>query len=464
MADSMCGPSNGLKGISRHFDSNRSEQHDRITSTRSGHAFSQGEYARQDEEFARFQQGTALLGGPAPINSTHGHVPSEYLTPNPNPHPMLVPMPAPGTVSNTMPNAGVQGLNIANVNQYREPPHAFMNPANSLHQAHPGLPVQAGPSSRPLTTNYPLNHHPASGITPGGMQFGYRPMPSLMAGGMPLNSLPSSLHHQQQQAANATSATDDFDFDAELSAWMERNSLQDQPNTSEKPQESAHNSLEDQAHVSKERAVDAEAKAANLANDLPQLEQNLKHHNEDRTIPNKQPQHQQRLDGLARGQATLDFALEKLRVDRLRRYARAGTTYEPTTAEVEAEASDVAKAEAFHSYYLGRDIIEETIDSLSPEDVGHMLQKQDQLLIQRLTRINRQRMEDAELASAAQRVLNAVSAEDSEKFKSSQFLNMMRKVAAMEVVVRGNDLVNPEAADPTEEKPAPDGTDETTEK
>ncbi|OTA92804.1 hypothetical protein M434DRAFT_317865 [Hypoxylon sp. CO27-5] len=266
MADNMCGPSNGLKGISRHFDANRSEQRDRITSTHPGHAFSQTEHARQDEEFARFQQGTTLLGGPTPINSTHGYVPPQYITPNPNTHPMLVPMPVPPTIPNTMSNAGAQGLNMANVNQYRESPHAFMNSTNSLTQARPGPPVQVGPSSRPPTTNYPLNHHHTPGIMRGSTQFGYRPMPNPMAGPIPFNSQPSSLYHQQPQ--------------------------------------------------------------------------------------------------------------------------------------------------------------------------------------------------DAELASAAQGVLNAVSKEYSEKFKSSRFLDMMRKVAAMDLVVRGNDLVNPEAADSAEGDPASKSTGE----
>ncbi|OTA62255.1 hypothetical protein K449DRAFT_395009 [Hypoxylon sp. EC38] len=460
MADNMCGPSNGLKGISRHFDANRSEQRDRITSTHPGHAFSQTEHARQDEEFARFQQDTTLLGGPTPINSTHGYVPPQYITPNPNTHPMLVPMPAPPTIPNTMSNAGAQGLNMANVNQYRESPHAFMNSTNSLTLARPGPPVHVGPSSRPPTTNYPLNHHPAPGIMRGSTQFGYRPMPNPMAGPIPFNSQPSSLYHQQPQAANATSATDDFDFDAELSAWMERNSLQDQPNTSKEPQESAHNSSEGQAHVSKGKAVDTEATATNLTNDSGQQGQNVDRHDEDRTIPKEQPKYHGTLDEVARAQANYDIQLEEHRVESLEHAIRTGTKSGPPMFGADTEPFDLLKADVFHRYYISRDLIEDNTESLSPEVAKRLLEEQSTILHERLTRINLKRLEDTELASAAKGVLNAVSTEDSEKFKSSRFLDMMRKVAAMDLVVRGNDLVNPEAADSAEGDPASKSTGE----
>ncbi|KAI1501404.1 hypothetical protein F5X99DRAFT_383108 [Biscogniauxia marginata] len=48
---------------------------------------------------------------------------------------------------------------------------------------------------------------------------------------------------------------------------------------------------------------------------------------------------------------------------------------------------------------------------------------------------------DTELARAAQQLVDSVSDNDSEKFKNSSFLQMMRRIAAEEVTVRGNELV-----------------------
>ncbi|KAI8964556.1 hypothetical protein F5Y11DRAFT_88520 [Daldinia sp. FL1419] len=49
--------------------------------------------------------------------------------------------------------------------------------------------------------------------------------------------------------------------------------------------------------------------------------------------------------------------------------------------------------------------------------------------------------EDSELAAAAQQILDSVSGNTSDKFKNSSFIQMMQKIAAQELVVRDNNLV-----------------------
>ncbi|KAI1649269.1 uncharacterized protein F4817DRAFT_32188 [Daldinia loculata] len=49
--------------------------------------------------------------------------------------------------------------------------------------------------------------------------------------------------------------------------------------------------------------------------------------------------------------------------------------------------------------------------------------------------------EDSELAMAAQQILDSVSGNKSDKFKNSGFIQMMQKIAAQELVVRDNNLV-----------------------
>ncbi|KAI5922897.1 hypothetical protein F4810DRAFT_671933 [Camillea tinctor] len=57
---------------------------------------------------------------------------------------------------------------------------------------------------------------------------------------------------------------------------------------------------------------------------------------------------------------------------------------------------------------------------------------------------------DTELARAAQQLVDSVSDNDSEKFRNSSFLQMMRRIAAEEVTVRGNELVETSRAGSTD--------------
>lgn len=50
--------------------------------------------------------------------------------------------------------------------------------------------------------------------------------------------------------------------------------------------------------------------------------------------------------------------------------------------------------------------------------------------------------EDSELAQAAQQILDSVSNNESVKFRESAFMQMMRKIAAQDLVVRNNALVD----------------------
>ncbi|KAI1472769.1 uncharacterized protein F4812DRAFT_24789 [Daldinia caldariorum] len=56
--------------------------------------------------------------------------------------------------------------------------------------------------------------------------------------------------------------------------------------------------------------------------------------------------------------------------------------------------------------------------------------------------VKSQGKEDTELAMAAQQILNSVSGDKSDKFKNSGFIQMMQKIAAQELVVRDNNLVD----------------------
>ncbi|KAI2607983.1 hypothetical protein GGR54DRAFT_619010 [Hypoxylon sp. NC1633] len=62
-------------------------------------------------------------------------------------------------------------------------------------------------------------------------------------------------------------------------------------------------------------------------------------------------------------------------------------------------------------------------------------------------------VEDQELAMAAQQIIDSVADNQSEKFKGSEFLQMMRKIASQDLVVRDNALVAPTQS-PIAEDPA----------
>ncbi|XXG96126.1 hypothetical protein Hte_002405 [Hypoxylon texense] len=61
--------------------------------------------------------------------------------------------------------------------------------------------------------------------------------------------------------------------------------------------------------------------------------------------------------------------------------------------------------------------------------------------------------EDSELVKAAQQILDAVSNNDSTKFQESSFIQMMRKIAAKDLVVRDNALVDASEASTTDAEP-----------
>ncbi|KAI1141267.1 hypothetical protein F5Y05DRAFT_255921 [Hypoxylon sp. FL0543] len=381
MADSMCGPSNGLKSISRHFDANRPEQRDRVNTNGFQQPFAQDQRPRQDAAFASFQQGTASLAEanpasnlrqPLPPTAAHGyHMPGPY-SPVFNPHPQP-------TVPNTSPDAQVPGHNMANASQYHlNSTRTFARSTGPLNQTYPSPPVQAGPSSGHPMTTYPLNHPPAPSMIPGGMHFGYRPMPSLMAGGLEVNSPSLPLQHQQPQAAN-TSATDDFDFDAELSAWMDRNSLQDPPQASEELQEGARDTRADQAE--------------NTLADVG--------------FPTSEP-------------------------------ANAFSQAEPEQDTIPANDHDD--------------------DRELQQDLRRIAEEHERLLWQDVG--------DMELAAAAQGLIDSLSNDTNERIQNSRFLHVMRQVASMNLVVRGDRMVDPETLDepayrdPTQPSPATDSNTE----
>ncbi|KAI0010389.1 hypothetical protein F4779DRAFT_312592 [Xylariaceae sp. FL0662B] len=65
-----------------------------------------------------------------------------------------------------------------------------------------------------------------------------------------------------------------------------------------------------------------------------------------------------------------------------------------------------------------------------------------------------QEQSDTELARAAQQLVDSVSDNTSDKFKNSSFLALMRRIAAKELVVQGNDLVETSQAPVLESEPS----------
>ncbi|KAI0835126.1 hypothetical protein F5Y06DRAFT_277420 [Hypoxylon sp. FL0890] len=438
MADDMCGPSNGLKGLSRHLDGNRSEQRDRITNTGFQHPFAQDQRPRQDATFARFQQGTASLAEANPTDPlqrpllpvpTHGYnMPGPYS-------PMLSGVP-PLPLSNTMSNAQVQGSNNTDLSQYYpDSTRTFAGSMDTLNQAHQGPSVQAGPSSRPPTTAYPLNRFPAPSMMPFNMHSSYRPMFNPMAGGMAFNNAPSPLQHQQPQVANAAPATDDFDFDAELSAWMERNSLQDQPQASEEPQEGARDKSEDQAHDSEET----------VPVDVGDL--------------SEQPSASYDRQAYEQLTAELRGNISEYEASNARQWRDAHQVAEELVDSFN-ETYRREYMEAYRKFYARFASIQALPSSVTESEYRELLRDNVEILRADITAMNSRRDEDMELANAAQGLLDAVSKEQSDKFRNSHFVDMLRKIAAHDLVVRDNKLVDPEAP-PAEGGPAPDATGET---
>ncbi|KAI0105073.1 hypothetical protein GGR51DRAFT_520729 [Nemania sp. FL0031] len=65
------------------------------------------------------------------------------------------------------------------------------------------------------------------------------------------------------------------------------------------------------------------------------------------------------------------------------------------------------------------------------------------------------RDQDTELARAAQQLVDSVADNDSDKFKNSEFLALMRRIASQQLTVQGNDLVErPQPSPSTDTTPA----------
>lgn len=79
--------------------------------------------------------------------------------------------------------------------------------------------------------------------------------------------------------------------------------------------------------------------------------------------------------------------------------------------------------------------------NMAPPEYRSSINHQEQEAAPVATEASAQQTNDSELAVAAQKILDSVSGNQNEKFKSSEFLNMMRKLASMEIVVRDNSLV-----------------------
>ncbi|KAI1174714.1 hypothetical protein F4777DRAFT_553172 [Nemania sp. FL0916] len=68
--------------------------------------------------------------------------------------------------------------------------------------------------------------------------------------------------------------------------------------------------------------------------------------------------------------------------------------------------------------------------------------------------------DDAELARAAQQLVGCLADNDSEKFKNSEFLSLMRRIASQQVTVQGNDLVEkPQLSTSSDAGPASSSAD-----
>ncbi|KAI3320251.1 hypothetical protein HD806DRAFT_506942 [Xylariaceae sp. AK1471] len=97
----------------------------------------------------------------------------------------------------------------------------------------------------------------------------------------------------------------------------------------------------------------------------------------------------------------------------------------------QAEMSSQSKLNAQHSDNLTAHI-DTALDVASPEPAAHEMVKEDSAGAQEA---------DTELARAAQQLVDSVADNDSDKFKNSAFLALMRRIASQQLTVQGNDLV-----------------------
>ncbi|KAI5866088.1 hypothetical protein GGS23DRAFT_367790 [Durotheca rogersii] len=325
MADSMCGPSNAMKGLAQHLDRDRALHQDRVTSANSSSVdgIQQGFRSLGLGFNAANQQFSAFQGGHASLN-THQPGPSLPLASAPyaaqGPHYSQVPsFYKPG-----IPTAATEGQNwAADFHQ--------MNLGGPASQIQPGV---GGPG---------VVHPFASGVRTAGP---FMPSQMHLAPRNPIYTPPSFASPQAQVDISAVHQAaqlpldfnSDFDFEAEMRAWMS-------------------------------------------------------------------------INGSAAEAAETDAQSERY-------------------AEAEVEALRVATAELAE-----QDLAEQDAALAAEEAEEALAAAEEQAAV-------RDEPDDSELALAAQQILDSVADNQTDKFKNSTFVQMMRNIAERKLVVRDNALVD----------------------
>lgn len=88
-------------------------------------------------------------------------------------------------------------------------------------------------------------------------------------------------------------------------------------------------------------------------------------------------------------------------------------------------------------------------DTIHGSDIEHQPDHQPMLQEERQDDQQRHTNDDDQLAATAQELLEKVSHDQSDKFKNSQFLSLMRKLRDREVRVEGDKMVETTAVSPT---------------
>jgi hypothetical protein len=96
-------------------------------------------------------------------------------------------------------------------------------------------------------------------------------------------------------------------------------------------------------------------------------------------------------------------------------------------SDLEAEWKSDLEAQAHHSANSMT-----ILDASSAEPAAHETTKEDSAMAQDAA---------TDLARAAQQLVDSVADNDSDKFKNSAFLALMRRIASQQLTVQGNDLV-----------------------
>ncbi|KAI1769409.1 hypothetical protein GGR53DRAFT_474209 [Hypoxylon sp. FL1150] len=342
MADSMCGPSNAAKGLTRHLDQDRSLQRDRFTTPSGPHDVTQGfRNLRLDRnaEFSSFQQQNAVLPGPL------HHQPDDEVLYHRTPSLASKPIDWAAQFNQRGPSNPSYNLGPSSMTTTTAPKSGRFSPVAQLPFFPSYAPNQVSYHPQQASHSYGLNQ---ASQTP--LNYLRPPQTSFQNHAA---SAPSLQGPQIQRLVSHYPDTD-FNFDDELRAWC------------------AANGPESEAQVNE--------------------------------------------------------------------FLQSETTTTTTLQEEQQTTEQQQSAATVETHQLA----EPDLAFLSNDETARAEEQQPKS----------QRAEDSELAQAAQQILDSVASNESAKFRESAFMQMMRRIAAQDLVVRDNALVDAPQAEIVVPKPA----------